>query len=268
MIFKKKIDYINNDIPTRFDRWVRGGLMVAFVFFENNILKSVDFTPLNTIVYIDGFNLYYSLKDTPYKWLNIETLVRSVLEPSWHNVTQIKYFTAQVKRKQKDPSNVIRQNMYLRAIQTLQKVETVYGKFKKRNVKASLVIKNPEQLKQIKKIIGKNITPFFKYEEKETDVNIATHIIYDCCKENIDSIVLLSNDTDLKLPLWFARKKLKKRVIVITPTKNETESIVSMEAHQDLQKISNKTISLTEGHLKNSQFPDVVNGVSKPKSWF
>ena len=241
--------------------------MVAFVFFESNILESKTSTPLNTIVYIDGFNLYYSLKDTSYKWLNIEKLVNSILDPSWHNVTQIKYFTAQVKRKPKDPSNVIRQNMYLRAIQTIQKVEVVYGKFKRRNIKASLVIKNSEQLKQIKKIIGKNITPFFKYEEKETDVNIATHIIYDCCKEDVSSIVLLSNDTDLKLPLWFARKKLKKRVIVITPTNKETGSIVPMEAHQDLQKISNKTINLTESHLKNSQFPGVVNRISKPKSW-
>ena len=128
------------------------------------------------------------------------------------------------------------------------------------------MIKNPEQLKQIKKIIG-NITPFFKYEEKETDVNIATHIIYDCCKENIGSIVLLSNDTDLKRPLWVARKKLKKRVVVITPTEIKEGVIVPMEAHQDLQKISNKTISLKEEHLKNSQFSDVVSGISKPKNW-
>ena len=158
--------------------------------------------------------------------------------------------------------------MYLRAIQTLQKVEIVYGKFKKRHINASFVIKNPEQLKQIKKIIGKNITPFFKHEEKETDVNIATHIIYDCCKKNISSIVLLSNDTDLKLPLWFARKKLKKRVVVITPTETKGGVIVPLEAHQDLQKISNKTISLTEEPLKNSQFPDEVNGIYKPKHWF
>ena len=237
-----------------------------FRFFERDILQPKNSKPLNTIVYIDGFNLYYSLKYTPYKWLDIEKLVKSVLDPAWHNVIQIKYFTARVKRKPKDPSNVIRQNMYLRAVQTIQKIEIVYGKFKRRNIRPSLVIKNPEQLKQIRRIIG-NTTPFFKYEEKETDVNIATHIIYDCCKENISSIVLLSNDTDLKLPLWFARKKLKKRVVVITPTEIEEGVIAPMEAHQDLQKISNKTISLTEEHLKNSQFSDVVSGVSKPKSW-
>ena len=267
MIFLLKELIINRTSPLVSTGGCEAALWSLSSFFENDILKSITSNPLNTIVYIDGFNLYYSLKYTPYKWLNIERLVHSVLDPSWHNVVQIKYFTARVKRKPKDPSNVIRQDMYLRAIQTIQKVEIIYGKFKRRNIKASMVIKNPEQLKQVKRIIGKNISPFSKYEEKETDVNIATHIIYDCCNENISSIVLLSNDTDLKLPLWFARKKLKKRVIVITPTKNTTRSIVSLEAHQDLQKISNKTINLTEEHLKNSQFSDVVSGISKPKSW-
>ena len=69
------------------------------------------------------------------------------------------------------------------------------------------------------------------------------------------------------MPLWFARKKLKKRIVVITPTGNEEGVIVPVEAHQDLQKISNKTISLMEEHLKSSQFSDVVSGISKPKNW-
>ena len=91
--------------------------------------------------------------------------------------------------------------------------------------------------------------------------------MYDCCKENISSIALLSNDTDLKLPLWFARKKFKKRVIVITPPENRKGSLILKTAQQHLQKISHKNISLKESHLKNSQFPDIVNGISKPKSW-
>ncbi len=158
--------------------------------------------------------------------------------------------------------------MYFRAISTLQKIEIIYGKFKKRHIKIrknyveklSVLKGDSEKLQHIKSILGENIVQFPTHEEKETDVNIATHIIYDCCKENISSIVLLSNDTDLKLPIWFARQKLKKRVIMITP--------VEMKTHQDLLKISNKTLSLTESHLKNSQFPDVVNGIDKPRSWF
>ena len=228
--------------------------------------------PLNTIVYIDGFNLYHSLRDTPYKWLNIEVLIHSILDFSWHNVIKIKYFTANTPFSK----SAQRQDLYLRVIDNLEKVEIIRGKFKKRYIeikktyvkKLSVLEGNYKKLKDIKNMLIENTVQFPKYEEKETDVNIATHIIYDCCKENIDSIVLLSNDTDLKLPLWFARKKLKKRVVVITPTDNDVEAIVPLDAHQDLQKISNTTISLTEEYLKNSQFPDVVNKISKPKSWF
>ena len=231
----------------------------------------MSFKPLNTIVYTDGFNLYHSLRGTPYKWLNIEAVINSVLDSSWHDVIKIKYFTANTPFSK----SAQRQDLYLRVIDNLEKVEIVRGKFKKRYIeikktyvkKLSVLEGDAKRLKDIKNILTENTVQFPKYEEKETDVNIATHIIYDCCKKNIGSIVLLSNDTDLKLPLWFARKKLKKRVIVITPTEIEKGVIIPLDAHQDLQKISNKTISLTESDLKNNQFPDVVNGISKPKSW-
>ena len=227
-------------------------------------MQSILSTPLNTTVYIDGFNLYYSLKNTPYKWLNIEALTQSILSSSWHKIIKIQYFTAYTPFSK----SAQRQDLYLRAVATLPNVEIIYGKFKKRHIKGVPLINNPQQLQQVKQIIGTNTMQFLKYEEKETDVNIATHIIYDCCKKNIQSIVLLSNDTDLKLPLWYARKKLKKRVIIVTPTeKNKNGAIVPMKTHQDLQKISNKTISLTEQDLKNCQFPNVVNEIHKPKSW-
>ena len=38
-------------------------------------------------------------------------------------------------------------------------------------------------------------------------------------------------------------------------------------AQQHLQKILHKNISFSEIHLKNSQFPDAVSEISKPKSW-
>ena len=35
---------------------------------------------MRTSIYIDGFNLYYgAVKDTPYKWLNLDTLCRLLL---------------------------------------------------------------------------------------------------------------------------------------------------------------------------------------------
>ena len=85
----------------------------------------------NTIIYVDGFNLYYSLKGTPFKWLDIQQLSHCCLNQEKHKISQIKYFTARVKRKLNDSSNVIRQYLYLRSLQTLSNVNIIFGQFKK-----------------------------------------------------------------------------------------------------------------------------------------
>jgi hypothetical protein len=47
-----------------------------------------------TIVYVDGFNLYYRcLRGTPHKWLDLLALSRSILRPS-NDIVRIRYFTA------------------------------------------------------------------------------------------------------------------------------------------------------------------------------
>lgn len=51
---------------------------------------------MRTIVYIDGFNLYYrALKGTPFKWLNLQSLCESVL-PKHLKIDQVNYYTARV----------------------------------------------------------------------------------------------------------------------------------------------------------------------------
>lgn len=106
---------------------------------------------------------------------------------------------------------------------------------------------------------------------KKSDINIASHIIYDSCKENIDCIALLSNDTDLTTPLEFVKYKLKKKIIIITSTQrleNPNDLILPAKSHIELRKLSTANLSIEEHHLKNSQFPDMVNEIYKPKSWF
>ncbi len=47
---------------------------------------------MKTNVYVDGFNLYYgSLKDTPYRWLDIAALCANILPNNIIN--RIRYFT-------------------------------------------------------------------------------------------------------------------------------------------------------------------------------
>ena len=216
-------------------------------------MQSKNSKPLNTLVYIDGFNLYYSLKKTPYKWLNLQKLIENILEPSLHKILNIKYFTAIPKRA----DSAQRQSVYIRVLKTLQNIDIIYGQFKKRQVKG-------------KNIRTNRILTIDKWEEKKSDVNIASYIVYDCCRENIDCIVLLSNDTDLTTPLEIVKYKLKKKIVIITPTQRVEslgDPILPRKSHVELRKLSQVSLSIEEQHLKSSQFPNVVNGISKPKKW-
>ena len=77
-------------------------------------------------------------------------------------------------------------------------------------------------------------------------------------QEELECIVLMSNDTDLKTPLSIARKKFKKRVGIISPYKR---------THQELKKVSHFNVNITNEILKQCQFPEKVAEVTKPPSW-
>lgn len=81
-----------------------------------------------TIVYIDGFNLYYrALKGTPHKWLDIEAMSRAAL-PASCVIERVNYYTAHISGRV-DAGAPRRQHAYLRAIATLPKVAIHYGNF-------------------------------------------------------------------------------------------------------------------------------------------
>ena len=71
-----------------------------------------------TIVYIDGFNLYYGLlRFSQNKWLDIVTFAKSLLpRPNEHEITAIKYFTARVNYDPLEPTVQMRQSVYLSAL--------------------------------------------------------------------------------------------------------------------------------------------------------
>lgn len=76
-----------------------------------------------SIIYVDGFNLYYgAVKNTPWKWLNIEKYFTLLRQDD--NIQSIKYFTARIQGSHKP-----NQDVYLKALNTLSKVNIIYGLF-------------------------------------------------------------------------------------------------------------------------------------------
>ncbi len=197
-----------------------------------------------TIIYIDGFNLYYRIKKTPYKWLNIQKLSQSYLDLKQNQIVKIKYFTARVQSSREDSLKDTHQDIYLRAVNTIPNIEIIFGQFKKRQVTGLKC-----HYEQGRYIESNDLVTISKWEEKESDVNIAGHIISDAYEDEYDCAVLMSNDTDLKMPLTCVKQKLKKQVGIISPRRNI--HIELMKASHFQKRISNKV-------LEQCQFPKTM----------
>ena len=63
-----------------------------------------------TIVYIDGFNLYYGLlRSSKNKWLDVVAFANSLLpRPDEHEILAVKYFTARVNYDPAEPTAQMR----------------------------------------------------------------------------------------------------------------------------------------------------------------
>ena len=83
---------------------------------------------IRTNVYIDGFNFYYrAVRGTTHRWLDLGKLVHLLLPG--HEVNRIRYFTSLVSNRPDDPTQAQRQQIYLRALQTLPNLTIHYGHF-------------------------------------------------------------------------------------------------------------------------------------------
>lgn len=100
-----------------------------------------------TIVYVDGFNLYYGcLKNSPYKWLNLKTLFLNLLSET-NQLIKIKYFTAMISSRSEKDQSTLRQKYYLQAIKSfIPELEIYYGHYLTHEVKARLVDPIPKKI--------------------------------------------------------------------------------------------------------------------------
>lgn len=208
---------------------------------------------MKTIVYVDGFNLYYgAVKGTGYKWLNIMALCNMLLPKN--QIIKIKYFTAPVTARPSDPDQPNRQQLFFRALQTIPELEIIYGHFLTHEITMPLAHPAPGQPKYVQVI---------KTEEKGSDVNIAAHMINDGYQRRYQVAILVSNDSDLVEPVKIVRNELKLPVGVLNPFIHT--------ASYDLRKHATFVKPIRAGALAASQFPATMkdgNGTFfKPRTW-
>ncbi len=162
------------------------------------------------IVCIDGFNLYYGIKELKkpmYKWLDVQKLAESFTAKIHAEVIQIKYFTSCIAGGCPRGSDT-RQKIYLSALATLPKVNIYYGKF----------LSKPRICKHCREC-------YTIFEEKQTDVNLACELLSDAYENRFDRVYIVSGDSDLITAVEKASKLDKKIYMAFPP--NRTSSILS-----------------------------------------
>lgn len=181
-----------------------------------------------TIVYIDGFNLYYrALKGTPHKWLDIEAMSRAAL-PKTCIIERVNYYTAHISGRV-DPESPRRQHAYLRAIATLPAVVIHYGNFLVSQKWAGLV--QPPDFRPETALppgAAPQVAYVWKTEEKGSDVNLGVHLVRDACKGVFDLAAVLTNDTDLVEPIRIVTQELGLPVTLLTPVAKPATSLAKV----------------------------------------
>jgi len=216
---------------------------------------------MRTVVYVDGFNLYYrALKNSPHKWLNLGALCAAAL-PNACNVVSINYYTARVSGS-RNPASPKDQNAYLKALGTLPNLHIHFGNFQITNTWMRLA--QPWQF------WPPGATPHpvpdsvyvVKTEEKGSDVNLGAHLVRDAFTGAFEHAVIVTNDTDLKEPLRLVVQEAKLPATLLTPSNNPAETLKRLAT--DIRHLG--------PYLGVSHFPDSVIGldgkpIKKPADW-
>jgi hypothetical protein len=238
--------------------------------------------------YVDGFNLYYGGRamfgrSAPgWRWLNLEEMITDIVgcTSMWaapHDV-EVKYCTARISGSD-NPIGQREQQVYLNALNasgTIAHIE--YGSFVARvsiaplatpNAKGKPVLATSKPPMLVKDSKGSDVpdarflASVAQREEKGTDVNVAAHLLIDVLTRRVDAAVVVSNDSDLALPIRHARTLVPVGVINPSPSycagRLRGKSSDGVGGHWWYQ--------VSRSDFTNHQLPPTVSRYTKPRPW-
>jgi hypothetical protein len=241
-------------------------------------------------VYVDGFNLYkrgHALAGDAagWKWLDIRALAATLAAEEWpleaHTISRVVYCTTRVKPTASNPDGPLRQESFINALRASGSVDWVeYGLFVDKvktrpmaiaDKRGRPVLVHPARPVLIKTLADVQVPDAVFYvsvadrEEKGSDVNVATHLLLDVLADPpiLDAAIVISNDSDLKVPVAEARKRLP--VGVVNPGRGYTAGVLR---HDPAASVPNQwERQLTFADFTGHQLPDPVGTYNKPATW-
>ena len=100
-------------------------------------------------------------------------------------------------------------------------------------------------------------------EEKGSDVNVASHLLLDVLGEAVDAAIVISNDSDLRLPIQQARD----RVPVGTVSPSSGRLAGALRGKADDGAGGHWWRQLTEADIRGHRLHDPCGGFRKPTPW-
>ena len=240
-------------------------------------------------VYIDGYNLYYGgrrqLGKSPgWRWLDIRALTQSVVgaQRRWPGamLSRIVYCTARIDGAL-NPTGHQEQDVYLKALLASGSVDRIeYGKYVTGIRNRPLAVKGPMQGDapvlvtsnwpvMVQSTLGNPVkdalfmVSTLHQEEKGTDVNVASHLLIDVLTNAIDAAVVISNDSDLKLPVQLARQRVP--VGLINPTGGYFAG--DLTGHMSDGAGNHWWRKLGPSDFLSNQLADPTGSYTKPAQW-
>ena len=218
---------------------------------------------MRTIAYIDGYNLYYGLlRKSQYKWLDVYTLFRDHALNQSSDLVEVRYYTAPMLGKMSDDlESPIRQRRYLQALRKMHPIGLTL-------IEGRIVASTPFQrlIRPIPEAPHLQKVQVLDFNEKKTDVNIASDMINGAWLKTYDQAVLCSNDSDLEGALRSIKEYHPHiRIGLVAPISGDDPRKIS----SDLARFSDWKKILSTTHLSRSQLPDRIpsSHLSKPAAW-
>jgi len=206
---------------------------------------------------VDGFNLYHSVKDAQKhtgvecRWLDIRSLCDSFLSAIGDQASTdaVYYFSALAYHcEQQGPGTVARHKAFISALEST-------------GVITSLASFKPKSIDYKCANCGHRGT-LTRHEEKETDVAVASKLIELAIGDTVDTVVVVSGDTDLVPAIKTARKLSAKPVHVLFPYRRYNGAVAA---------VADRHFKIKPRHYEVHQFPDPVETstgqIARPKTW-
>ena len=169
------------------------------------------------VIYVDGSNLYFSIKKTFDHKIDLEKFCKKLIMSN--ELVKINYYIAPVEQFS-NPEMYAQQQSFLERIKRIDKLNIIFGRLEKRK-------KDGETY----------------YVEKASDVNLALDLALDAQKGEYDKALLVSNDGDFSGAVN-AAKNFGKIVVYVAVGNRKAIS-------HYLKKVASRTFYITEKFIED-----------------